>query len=396
MTDEPRVKLISASESPVVDIVFVHGLTGDAEATWSDGNSDDSWLAWLAADVERIRVYSLGYPASVIQKPFNKEMDLFERSVNVLEKLVSLGIGERPIVFIAHSLGGILVKMILRKSDELNRQDWGKVAISTQLVVFLATPHLGSELAKLTKVIPYTSKHIDLLANKTGFLSDLNQHYRTLANNRDDLDTVASYEKHTINRVLVVSQESADPGVAGPPPIAVDKNHIDICKPADREDLVYAGVKIRVQKLVALTEGGDHVLGSHTLANDYEENSLDDRRNLHQKLLDAGREHEYRVANNAQNGFARRYAKLGLYTAARERHNILLAEVRTRFLLHVYHPLICKSAPVEAIQTALQDQVIDPLTVKSIGGTRFDATSVLNALYFLTEKCYVQWDIPNE
>ena len=394
MAKKAKLEVIMAAGSPVVDVVFVHGLTGDAKNTWSNGALEGFWPSWLQSELSNISVYSLGYPSSLLGMNVKKEMDLFERTSNVLERFAGYGIGTRPIVFVAHSLGGILVKMILRKSKESDHLEWWRVAESTKLVFFLATPHLGSELANIGKVIPFTSKHISLLANKVGFLEDLNENYRAYANDRKDLTTVAYYEKHAIKGFIVVSRESANPGVVGATPIAVDKNHIDICKPSDREDVVYMGVKRRIQKLVQLAEEADYSSDGMSLTDNYEEKSAEDRRDLHQKLLEAGREHEYGYANNAQNSFARRYTKTGLLTAAREDHDNLLSAVETRFVLHVYHPLICRSASDEAVAAALQDRVIDPLTGKSIGGTKFDEKSVLSALYFLTEQCYIRWDAP--
>ena len=137
---------------------------------------------------------------------------MFERAGNVLEQLVAYGIGERPVVFVAHSLGGLLTKMVLRKSSEADNGHWRRVSESTNLVFFFATPHLGAELANFADVIPYTSKHIKLLANQIGLLEDLNGQYRAFANGRDDLVTVVYYEKHATKGVVVVSRESADPG----------------------------------------------------------------------------------------------------------------------------------------------------------------------------------------
>ena len=394
VTDEAKLELISAAAPPVVDVVFVHGLTGDAKQTWTNETTKGFWPAWLHDELEKISVYSLGYPASVLDKLAKKEMDLFERAGNVLELFAGYGIGARPVAFVAHSLGGLLVKLILRKSCDAEDQDWRRVSESTKLVVFLATPHLGSELANFAKAIPYTSNHVMLLANEVGFLDDLNGHYRTFTKGREDLTTVAYYEKHLTKGVVVVSSASADPGVAGATPIAIDKGHMDICKPSNTEDTVYLGVKRRIQKLVEMTEESGYLSGGSTLAEDYDEKSTEDRRDLHQKLMEAGREHEYAYANNAQNGFARRYTKTGLLTAAREDHANLLAEVETRFVTQVYHPLICQSASDEAVASALQERVIDTLAGKSIGGTKFDAKSVLSALYFLTEQCYIRWDAP--
>lgn len=394
MSEEAKLELISAAGSPVVDVVFVHGLTGDAKQTWTNGATKGFWPAWLHEELEKISVYSLGYPASVLGKPAKKEMDLFERAGNVLELFAGFGVGERPIVFVAHSLGGILVKMVLRKSCEAEEKEWRRVSDATKLVFFLATPHLGSELSNFAKAIPYTSKHVTLLANEVGLLEDLNRHYRAFANGRADLTTVAYYETHVTKALVVVSSASADPGVAGTTPIAVDKSHIEICKPSNTEDTVYIGVKRRIQKLVQITEELAYESRGSTLAGDYEEKNAEDRRDLHAKLMEAGREHEYAYANNAQNGFARRFTKMGLLTAAREDHNNLLSEVETRFITQVYHPLICQSASNEAVAAALQERVIDTLAGKSIGGTKFDSKSVLSALYFLTEQCYIQWDVP--
>ena len=392
MGDGATFECVCRAELPLVDVVFVHGLTGDPRKTWTNEAGDEFWPAWLHGDVDGISVYTLGYPASLFQKWVKKEMDMFERAGNVLERFAGNGIGERPIAFVAHSLGGILVKMVIRQSSESDDEDWRRVSEATRLVMFLSTPHSGAGIANVLNSVPHASSHVKVVANETGSLEDLNEHYRAFANGRTDLTTAVYYEKHATKSVVVVSRESADPGVGQARAVPVDKDHVTICKPADREDIVYLGVKRRVQKVVVLAERSNAEAGGATVAEEYEERSTQDRRDLLQKLIDAGREHEYGYANDAQNSFARRYTKTGLMTAAREDHDNLLSEVETRFVTHVYHPLICKSAPDEDIRTALQDRVIDPLCVRTIGGTRFNSKSVLSALYYLTEQCYIRWD----
>ena len=100
-------------------------------------------------------------------------MNVFERAANLLELLAGHGIGNRPIVFVTHSLGGILTKLLLRKSLDASDSDWKRISESTRLVVFLSTPHSGSALAKVLSVVPFTSNQIKLLADHTGFLSEL-------------------------------------------------------------------------------------------------------------------------------------------------------------------------------------------------------------------------------
>ncbi|MEP1574426.1 ABC-three component system protein [Roseibium album] len=372
-----------------VDVIFVHGLTGDPQSTWVREGSDEFWPDWLKSKFETASIYSLGYPASVFEKWAKKEMDMFERAGNMLEQMAGLGLGQRPLAFITHSLGGILAKILLRKSCESEDSDWRAISQSTSLVIFLSTPHAGAALASALDVLPLSSKHIKLLGNDTGFLEDLNQQYRTYANGSDHLSTVAYYESYKTKKLaVVVDRASADPGVAGTTPVALDKDHINVCKPTSQSDTLFLGICRHLKKIVdmAQPENGLALEG-------YSEKSEDDRRDLLQKLIDAGREHEYHHANNAQNRFARKYMRTGLLSAARDDHDCFLSEIEARFVTHIYHPLICQGANDDDIRTALQSEVIDPLANKKTGGTLFDAASVLNGLYYLTEQCYIRWDV---
>lgn len=245
------------------------------------------------------------------------------------------------------------------------------------------------------KIVPKASKQLRFLANQIGYLEDLNEHYRNFANGRDDHVTAVYYEKKVTNRTLViVPRKDADPGVSSVKPVALQKDHVNICKPYGRDDSAYLAIRRYIQNVVDLAGQPDSRQSRLIGAQYYQERNLEDRRDLLQKLIDAGREHQYDYANSAQNRFARQYAKTGLYTAAREDNDIFLSDIETRFINHVYHPLICQSAPDTEIRKALQEEVIDPLSNKTIGTTRFTSNLVLSGLYFLTEQCHIRWDVP--
>jgi hypothetical protein len=110
-------------------------------------------------------------------------------------------------------------------------------------------------------------------------------------------------------------------------------------------------------------------------------------------MTTAGREHEYRFANDSQNKFARAFVQQGLKTAPANLYNNLLADVEQRFHSLIYHPLICIGADNTTISAAIQTQIVDPLTEKYADKNATSKT-IMNALYFLTERCHVRWDKP--
>jgi hypothetical protein len=390
-------KLFGAG-SPRFTVIFLHGLTGDPLETWSTSCEEKlCWPNWLEDQFPGLSAYTIGYPASLFAAWAKKEMDIHERAANILEHLAAAGLGATPLAFVCHSLGGILAKEILRAASESSDEAWQAIATNTKLVCFFGTPHLGASLASAIKFIGprLSSTHIDLLSNDGGYLQSLNQAFRTMAQTAP-IRTIAYYEKYkTKGAAIVVPRESADPGVGTFQPIAIDADHISICKPRSKEDLIFQSLCRHISavypKEIASPSGGAGN-GAFELE-DYSKRSTSDRRDLLQKLIDAGREHEYQAANGLQNRFAQRYYKHGLFTAEKLRSDSLLAAVEQRFLTHVYTPKICKRASDDEIAHALQAHVIDPI---SADGARagVNSAAVLQALYFLTEQCHIQWDAP--
>ena len=396
MSDFNPISLVCGADGAVLDVIFVHGLTGSPSDTWTT-DQQEYWPEWLCADLPGVAVYAVGYSASIFEKWAKKEMNLHERANNLLEHLAAFGFGKRPIAFITHSLGGLLVKEVLRTSKECSDDGWRLVTGNTRLAAFLATPHTGASLASTIKLIAprISSSHIDLLSNDSGYLTSLNQSYRDLAQ-ATDIITVSYYEKwKTKNAAIVVSPESADPGVGRTRPVAVDADHITICKPKDRKALIYISLT-RHLKVVYNKCKSEVPSGSTSAfdADDYAKASDSDRRDLLQKLIDAGREHEYQTANDFQNKFAQRYYRLGLLTEAKLKSDELLSTVHQRFVTHVYSARICRHASDDEIALSLQSNVIDALCSGPDTGQRPSATAILQALYFLTEQCYIRWDVP--
>jgi hypothetical protein len=213
------------------DIIFVHGLSGDPVATWTcpgSGELDgDYWPKWIYKDVQGLNVYTLGYPASLFAKWVKREMSLYERAKATLEYLASYEIGPRPIALIAHSLGGLLAKQMIRTGLEASDPSWKAIATNCRLVMFLATPHTGSSLASIFDTIlpSLSSSHAVLLQSGNSQLDELNEAYRRFAPN-SAIQTAAYYETQVTKAVIVVDKTAADPGVANTVPIPVEASVI--------------------------------------------------------------------------------------------------------------------------------------------------------------------------
>jgi len=105
----------------------------------------------LPRECGRARILTWGYNTIVTKgyKSVNKN-NIFAHAKNLLAALKRERPERRPIIFVAHSLGGILVKEVLRRSNDSTQDGLNDIVWSTCAVVFLGTPHRGS--AKLANI----------------------------------------------------------------------------------------------------------------------------------------------------------------------------------------------------------------------------------------------------
>jgi len=254
---------ISGCDNPdrVADVIFVHGLDGDARTTWHPKDHPEAfWPAWLGEDVLAVGVWSLGYAVSASAWK-GHAMPLTDRATNVLHQLELDEIGRRPIMFVCHSLGGLLVKQLLRHAGDFGNPAWKAIATQTKAIVFLSTPHSGADLASWIKYISgllRTTVSVEELEAHHPRLRELNTWYRGQVASLG-IKTVVYCEKRPVAGILVVNETTADPGITGVVPIPVDEDHVSICKPASKDSLIYRGVKRLVEDIVMqsrLTEQG--------------------------------------------------------------------------------------------------------------------------------------------
>jgi pimeloyl-ACP methyl ester carboxylesterase len=224
------------------DVVFVHGLDGGARDTWAfdSAHLHTFWPEWINRDLSSVRVWALGYEAASFSWR-GSAMPLTDRALNILDLLTGDDIGSRPLVFVGHSLGGLLVKQLLRTAADSKQSSWSGFCENTRGIVFLATPHTGSAKAGWYDALGWLLRAnvtIEDLRNNAPALRDLNNWYR---NNAADLgiQTMVYRESRAVRigpiSMMIVDQASSDPGMHGVIPIPLDRDHIDICKLSSRE-----------------------------------------------------------------------------------------------------------------------------------------------------------------
>lgn len=248
---------VSGCENPQRsgDVIFIHGLAGDAWGTWHyqdrrDRSDRDFWLTWLQNDLTHkgidVGVWTFGYDAARFQFS-GSAMPRFDQASNLLEFLQVREIGERPVVFVTHSMGGLLVKEMLRTAQNFRMQT---LMEQTKGIVFLSTPHTGSHLAKLIdhfSILVRPTVNVEELKAHVPALRSLNEWYRQNVQSLA-IDTKVFYETQPTAGILVVDEDSANPGIVNVNPVAIAKDHNQIAKPSSKEDLVYLSVKQFIEK----------------------------------------------------------------------------------------------------------------------------------------------------
>ncbi|XP_078587725.1 protein SERAC1-like [Branchiostoma floridae x Branchiostoma japonicum] len=259
------------------DIVFVHGLLGGAIKTWrQQDNTDDHpemenhthpemenhthpeegeeytecWpKSWLAKDCPNLRILSVEYDTHLSDwQPIcpveQEKRSLANRSREILEKLKAAGVGTRPIIWVTHSMGGLLVKKML--TDSLQDSSFGDLADNTKGILFYSTPHFGSSLAAYSTQVRYLlfpSVEVRELSHDNATLKKLHEDFTVFVDTKQvDILTLAetvptNIAQGTTIKTLIVPLKSANPGFGEFH--QVDVNHLNVCKPENKDSILY-------------------------------------------------------------------------------------------------------------------------------------------------------------
>lgn len=211
VNDQGISVLYEPSSHPIlVDVPFVHGLQGHPKGTWStktaakDGKGkskpgrsrlsrifrkagsvqdedEEPSVCWpaelLPSDHSNVRILTYGYESRVsrfFQGPANKDnisqhgRALLNATVRSRRSCLS-----RPLVFVAHSLGGIIVKEALIESRKQGAHDSTyDISRHCPAIIFFGTPHRGLSAAAWGSMLSSMARAAMFNTNST-ILADL-------------------------------------------------------------------------------------------------------------------------------------------------------------------------------------------------------------------------------
>ena len=235
------------------DLVFIHGLGGGSRKTWA--KNEDPNLFWpgefLPQDDEfqDARIHTFGYDANWSKESILNIHDFAKNLLFSLKDCPAIPRDERaPIVFICHSLGGLVAKRAYILSKQF--PEYESVRARVRAIFFLATPHRGSNMAELlSKIIQVT-----ITVSARPFVNELQPNSATIQSINDEfphhaqeLDLYSFYETDSmhlgVRKALIVPKDSAVLGYPNERSTFLNANHREVCKFDDKGDSNYLSIK---------------------------------------------------------------------------------------------------------------------------------------------------------
>ncbi|KFG55808.1 PGAP1 family protein, partial [Toxoplasma gondii FOU] len=180
----------------------------------------------------------------------------------VQEQLKAAGVGEeeRPIVFVAHSMGGLLAQFLILHDEGIRK--------NTKAILFFATPLEGSPLAEgdWVRVLQgFFPRYVLQLSPGDSYRQALSRAFQALLHspNGEHIRVAALGEVQTTKlpyiggSTLIVPAWSSMPSwLPASPRILVDVDHTQVCKPASAADVRFRVLADLLSELTDKEETG--------------------------------------------------------------------------------------------------------------------------------------------
>lgn len=230
----------------MVDICFVHGLTGNRNSTWTAHGRNTAWpKEFLPSRISNARILTYGYDAYVVRKSVASSNRLIDHATNLLNDLSTdrdcNNASERPLIFVAHSIGGLVCQKAILLSRNIPEPHLQGVFNHAEGIIFMGTPHRGSWMADWAEIpatalglIKSTNKALlEILGTDNQMLEDTRLNFsamiRELSKSSKPIQVTCFSEELPLRGVgMVVSKDSAT--IEGYNTLSIHANHCDMVR----------------------------------------------------------------------------------------------------------------------------------------------------------------------
>ncbi|KAI1346718.1 hypothetical protein F5Y01DRAFT_297164 [Xylaria sp. FL0043] len=254
--DNYGFKILWESENSIVDIVFIHGLMGDRERTWTAHGSDKPWpQSLLPSKIKNARILTYGYDANTVKlTEVVSSNRIGDHASTFLAALATARDTDeqarhRPIIFVAHSLGGLVCQDALHAAATSNSEHRRRIVECTRGIAFLGTPLTGSgfaaaaeRLARCLGIVRNTNWRILSVLRRDSEVADrIQRDFNYLLESRthdspSKINVACFYEELPLEGIgeRVVNQQAAThhPWES----IGLHKNHMEMARFASEAD----------------------------------------------------------------------------------------------------------------------------------------------------------------
>jgi hypothetical protein len=234
----PELHAISRGHSaPILTVVFVHGTDGHYIKTWGPTAPGENWIYWMGADHPRVDVFSVQHEGSIWSLT---DYSTIAEYAGAIGYAVSKVVRTERLLFIGHSLGGIVVKQLVLMAE--SDPNLSSLAGRYLDFCFIATPHLGGNfgLARpLTTLVP--NKLLGLVFGWNKEIQKINDRFLEVKNVK--MGALISFaERRRLLGLKIIPDHAAFINDKRAQNLALSKDHRSICKLKSRDDVIYIAV----------------------------------------------------------------------------------------------------------------------------------------------------------
>ncbi|KAG8846417.1 hypothetical protein FRB91_000834, partial [Serendipita sp. 411] len=258
---------LSPGHDPIVDIVAIHGLDGHREQSWT-AEGGTMWLKdLLPDDISNARILSYGYDADTRNFSRTSTQNIFRHAEAFAEDLSrsrKAAHPKRPIIFLAHSLGGVILKKALalcHGADFETGHHLRDISTSTFAILFFGTPHGGAngvQLAEwmgrvLSMCMSTNDRMLKALNRDSSELENIQKVYLPVGTR---INTIFFYEEYAtpimrgMKELIVPRHLAVIQGDSRARVVVLHADHCEMVKYSGRDDVNYKKVVDYIAELV--------------------------------------------------------------------------------------------------------------------------------------------------